>query len=94
MRGWNDISTAPRDGSLIRVGGENEWYEMRWKEFGSSDTWQPDADGFWEASDGSFTWSEADGFGPTCWLPRLYVVAGRDLEEVHNNHRGRRLRSA
>jgi hypothetical protein len=55
VRGWNDISTAPRDGTVIRVGAESEWYQMRWKEFGSGDAWQPDVDGFWEAWDGSST---------------------------------------
>ena len=87
MRGWNDISSAPRDGTVIRVGAEYEWYEMRWKEFGSSDAWRADVDGFWETPDGSFTWSEADGFGPTCWLPCLFVV----VDEVLVNYKRRRL---
>lgn len=61
MEGWYDISTAPRDGTLVRLGWAErgvmqEWYIMFWH------------DGVWNAPSGGFIWSEDEPNGaPTHW---------------------------
>jgi len=68
MEGWYDISTAPRDGTLIKVGADGEWFVMRWNGDAVNDL-IPGVLGFWEAPDQSFTWDSSGEFGPTHWLP-------------------------
>ena len=75
---YRDISSAPRDGTPIEVTDhETCTAVMRWNKVGSN--WlvseQP---GIWEAPDGSFTWCEDQGFGPTHWRPVL-SEGGREL---------------
>ncbi len=68
---WHDISTAPRDGTLIEVmDPEAGAFPMRW----NPDGFNPLVSmrrGIWEAPGDSpqFTWSEDQGFGPTKWRP-------------------------
>lgn len=70
MQDWRNISTAPRDGTVIIVGApDDEWFYMRWNPQGFNGLVQPEPDGIWEATDNSFTWSEQGGFGPTHWRP-------------------------
>jgi hypothetical protein len=65
-----DISTAPRDGTMIVVGGPDDaWFVMRWNSRGYNAVFQPDAVGIWESPDGTFTWSEQGGYGPMYWRP-------------------------
>ena len=67
---WRDIASVPRDGTLVGVTDhESGSFLMRWNPTGSNPLIQPEPSGIWEASDGSFTWSEQEGFGPTHWLP-------------------------
>lgn len=67
---WQPISTAPRDGSIIEIGAEDAGrFPMRWNPHGRNEVFQPDAYGIWEAPDGSLTWSESLGAGPTHWRP-------------------------
>jgi hypothetical protein len=90
VRGRYDIATAPRDGTVVRVGADSEWYEMRWHQFDADELVETDDDGVWEAVDRSFRWSEADGFGPTHWLPCFYVV--QPVEEIPASSGTRRRR--
>jgi hypothetical protein len=67
---YRDIATAPRDGTLIEVFDPDcGSFPMRWNVAGSNALFQPNELGIWEASDGSMTWSEMQGFGPTLWRP-------------------------
>lgn len=66
---WRAMDTAPRDGTIIFVGADSEWFVMKWNPIGSNALFQPDPIGIWEAPDGSFTWSEDGGWGPTSWQP-------------------------
>ncbi len=66
---WRSMDSAPRDGTLVFVGADGEWFVMRWNPIGSNSLVQPDPVGIWEASDDSFTWSEDGGWGPTGWQP-------------------------
>ena len=68
MDGWYDISTAPRDGTLIKIGADGEWFVMRWNPEAKNGIF-PGVKGFWQVPDGSMTWCEEGGFGPTHWLP-------------------------
>lgn len=67
---WLPIRTVPRDGSVVHVAvpGE-ETALMRWVVGGSNALFQPEPIGIWETSDGSLTWSEQRGYGPTHWMP-------------------------
>lgn len=68
MSEWRDISSVPRDGTIVIVGTpDDEWFTMRWNAIGSNSIFQPEPVGIWEAPDGSFTWSEERGYGPTHW---------------------------
>lgn len=69
MDDWRDIGTAPRDGTIIRVMADEQCFNMLWNPQGSNTFFQPDPVGIWEAPDGSMTWSEEKGFGPTHWKP-------------------------
>lgn len=69
---WETIDSAPRDGSLIRVGWKldgddrmQEWYTMRWGHIQQNGLF-PGVVGMWVSPDGSFTWQEEDN-GPTHW---------------------------
>ena len=65
---WIDISSAPRDGRLIIVADpEVGSFPMRWDE--EATNWISPTPGMWVMCDGSATWSDADGFGPTKWRP-------------------------
>lgn len=77
MIDWRSIDSAPRDGTIIRVMAEEEWFEMRWNPQGSNEHFQPDPVGIWETPDASMTWSEDRGYGPTHWAP---VEAGRHTQ--------------
>lgn len=76
MSDWQDIETAPKDGTLIRIGWKDEgdermqeWFMMRWGHIQKNGLF-PDNTGMWVAPDGSMTWngSAGDG-GPTHWMP-------------------------
>lgn len=65
------IHTAPRDGTVIWVMHEDcGSFPMRWDSAGTNWIAQPeDEKGIWVTPDGSFTWSEYDGAGPSHWAP-------------------------
>lgn len=72
MDEWLDISTAPRDGTIIAVGwaddGEmQEWFNMQWGHIQKNGLF-PGQVGMWVSPCGSFTWQEED-HGPTHWRP-------------------------
>jgi hypothetical protein len=74
MSDWQTIDTAPRDGTLIRVGWKGphdaemqEWFTMRWGHIQQNGLFSGVV-GMWVAPDGSFTWNESGGFGPTHWM--------------------------
>lgn len=67
--GWLKIDGAPKDGRLVQVCHlENDVEEMkasmRWDSKGES-YFAPNSIGLWVSSCGTFTWSDADGFGPS-----------------------------
>ena len=63
------IETAPRDGTLIIVGDADVGeFPMRW-EPEATNPFFPLIVGFWVMSDGSMTWNDQDGAGPTYWYP-------------------------
>jgi hypothetical protein len=76
MRGWQPIETAPRDGTLVRVGWKEpgdakmqEWFTMRWGHIQRNSIFSPDKVGMWVSPDGGLTWTETDDGGPTHWMP-------------------------
>lgn len=62
------IETAPRDGSIIVVAHDDVGaMPMRWDPDARNELFAPGKSGLWVASDGTFTWSEHDGYGPSHW---------------------------
>ncbi len=78
MSEWQDISTAPKDGTAITLtwmedGKPQEIYPgMVWNSFAGNRTVQ-DGKGIWalHGENGKLlmTWSDENGFGPTHWKP-------------------------
>lgn len=74
MNEWQDIKTAPKDGSSIRVtaldkeGQPFEVHKMQWGHIQKNAVFAPDTIGMWVAPNGSYTWREGEG-GPTHWRP-------------------------
>ena len=69
MNDYRPIATAPRDGSLVDVMADDFGpYRMRWNPTGTNPLVLIEQ-GIWEAQDGSFTWCEDRGAGPTHWRP-------------------------
>lgn len=64
---WQPIETAPRNGTRILVWAEGDGpFEMHWNTMGWN--WLVSRQlGIWEGD--GFTWYEADGHGPTHWMP-------------------------
>lgn len=63
------IATAPRNGLTVIVGDDDcGQFAMHWSPTGTNPLVQEGL-GIWESLDRSFTWSEADGAGPTYWFP-------------------------
>lgn len=64
------IATAPRDGTVILVADmEMGSFPMYWDPTGNNPIFAPDDVGIWRATDGSMTWKDTDGCGPTHWSP-------------------------
>jgi|GEM_PF-1799058 len=75
------IEEAPRDGTAIYVTAEGEpMYRMSWNQFGKNELVQAER-GIWWGKDGAFTWSEAQGHGPTHWCPTDHILV-QHLEVV------------
>lgn len=76
MDDWRLIDTAPRDGTMIEVMAEDAGqFYMCWNPAGENALVSTGV-GIWEAEDGTFTWCEDHGFGPTHWRPAP-LSAGR-----------------
>lgn len=72
--GLRKIEDAPRDGTAIYVTAEDEpMYRMSWNQFGGNELVQAGR-GIWWGKDGAFTWSEANGHGPTHWCPTDHIL--------------------
>lgn len=73
---WREISTAPRDGTVIEVCalGEDRWgpFRVRFEPEGINPLVGAHA-GLWACPFGKFTWDESRGFGPTHWRPLRIV---------------------
>jgi len=66
---WQEIGTAPRDGTVIEVGDRDAGaFPMRWSASQTNGLF-PGATGFWVTPGDDMTWSEHDGYGPTLWRP-------------------------
>jgi hypothetical protein len=66
---WLPIGSAPRDARVIEVSDlDTAAAEMWWNAAGTNELAQSTVR-IWEAVGGAFTWSEADGAGPTHWRP-------------------------
>lgn len=66
---WEDISTAPRDGTIIEVmEPDTGAFVMRWNPdgFNMLTSKRP---GVWESPNDGPTWTEDNGLGPTNWRP-------------------------
>lgn len=64
-----NISTAPRDGTLIRVFDAEESHVMRWNSAGHNPLVQNAYErGIWEAPNREYTWLDGE-FGPKYWCP-------------------------
>lgn len=74
---WQEINSAPRDGTVIEVcalDGDREGpFRMRWGEDVVNSLVGSHA-GMWVSDRGGFTWDESRGFGPTHWRPVIRVV--------------------
>jgi hypothetical protein len=79
MSDWDDISTAPRDGTEIELtwfdnGKPAEIYPMRWNQFAENPLFQ-EGKGIWAMHSHTtgeliMTWTESDPDGaPTHWRP-------------------------
>jgi hypothetical protein len=67
--GYQDISTAPRDGTMIEVMDPDcGAFPMRWNPDGFNSLVSI-GEGIWECPGKNFTWSEDHGCGPSCWRP-------------------------
>lgn len=68
-KNYRNIASVPRNGTLVWVMHEDVGsFLMRWNAAG----WNPLVSselGIWEAADGSFTWCDRNGFGPSHWRP-------------------------
>lgn len=61
------ISEAPRNGRSLRVGDEGVGeFIMHWN--ADRTCWITGEFGVWEATNGSFTWTEHDNAGPTYFI--------------------------
>jgi hypothetical protein len=73
MSDWQPIDTAPKDGTLLVLcwmdnGVPQETFLMQWGHIQANGLF-PGKVGMWVAPDGSFTWNDDGGGGPTHWKP-------------------------
>ena len=72
MNEWQDISTAPKDGTVIELtwfdnGKPQEIWPMQWGHIQRNGLF-PSKVGMWVATDGSLTWNDDNPDGaPTHW---------------------------
>lgn len=81
MSEWQDINSAPKDGSIIQLtwmedGQPQEIWPMMWGHI-QKNAMFPGRVGMWIVPDGSITWNDDGGAGgPTHWRP-LSPAGGR-----------------
>ncbi len=71
MSKWQPIDTAPRDGTVITIGDDEENYRMFWDPEGRNEIFAPGVVGLWVSEGKNFTWRESAG-GPTHWRPASF----------------------
>lgn len=73
MHNWQPIDTAPKDGTEVLL----TWMEkdkpadilrMVWDQNRENGLF-PGVVGMWATREGSYTWCDAHGYGPTHWAP-------------------------
>lgn len=74
MTEWQDISDAPRDGSVVEItaieddGAVFEIHRMQWGHVQRNALFAPGQVGMWVDPGGNYTWREGEG-GPTHFRP-------------------------
>ena len=84
------IETAPRDGTLIVVGDPDAgWFPMQWGHIQQNGFFAPGVVGMWIMPDGSMTWTEHGGFGPSEWCTTEVWTTHHQPSALGDDHCGK-----